>query len=211
MSALTAALPRAETVTWAALGDSFTAGSQRDELTWATLAARSLSGPARRLELVCLAEIGATCGQLIDRQLDAAIATDPDLVSLICGANDVIGSVRPRIDAIASTLDGLWFGLRSALGRRPMLTSTYPALGPRNLGPRSRSRIAAGLRELNVSIRAIAGRHGIACIELEDHPGSGVPANFAADGLHPSPLGQLVTASTIAPVIEPMIREEIGR
>lgn len=202
------ATPGAGVIAWAALGDSFTAGTQPGELTWTAIAARSLSAPRAKLEVSCFAMAGATCSQVTDLQLEAAIETDPDLVSLICGANDVIASVRPRVDAIASALDGLWFALRSALPGRAMLTATYPALGPRNLGPRTRSRIAGGLRELNVAIRATAARHDLVCVDLEGHPGNGDRANFAADGLHPSPLGQLVAASTFAPAIEMLIREE---
>ncbi|MFN8151138.1 MAG: SGNH/GDSL hydrolase family protein [Solirubrobacterales bacterium] len=199
---------RSRVLTWAALGDSLTAGSRKGELTWASITARSLSSSDLELDLVCLAEPGATCSAVTDRQLEAAIAADPQIVSLICGANDVIGSVRPRVEVVASSLDGLWFSLRSALPAASMLTCTYPAHGPRNLGPRSRERIAAGLRELNAAIRLLAGRHRIACADLEGHPGVGDAANFAADGLHPSALGQLLMAGTIAPLIQPLIDEE---
>ncbi len=196
-------------VVWAALGDSFTAGSRPGEWTWAAIAARTLSCPARPVELRCLAATGATCRQVADEQLEPAIASNPGFVSLICGANDVIGSVRPRVETIASALDGLWFALRSALPGRPLLTATYPALGPQRYGPRTRARIAAALGELNRSIRAVAARHAVACVDLEVHPGNGERANFAADGLHPSPLGQLLAAGAIAPAIAPLIREEI--
>ena len=198
---------RPATVRWVAMGDSFSAGVNAGEMTWARIAARAVSTPARPVELFCLAQAGATTAEVAERQLEAAIEADPVLVSLICGANDVIGSVRPRPDEILAELDGLWASLRSALGARPMLTGTYPAQAPRSLGPRSRDRIERGLGQLNDGIRELAASHGVVCVELDGHPGEADPANFAEDGLHPSPVGHERAAATIAPAIDVLLSE----
>jgi lysophospholipase L1-like esterase len=76
--------------TYVALGDSFTAGT--GEEPWPDQVARGL-GPG--LSYTNLAVFGATSADVEEGQLERALELGPDLVSLICGANDVLESVRP--------------------------------------------------------------------------------------------------------------------
>ena len=75
--------------TYVAMGDSFTAGVDPSVPRWADELARSLGGP-----YVNLAEVGATSEQVENEQLEQALALSPDVVTLVCGANDVLYSTR---------------------------------------------------------------------------------------------------------------------
>lgn len=96
---------------YVAVGDSFTEGVG-DETPdgrcrgWADLVAEVLGGAASPpgLEYANLAVRGKLLGQIIDDQLDAAIALRPDLVSFAGGGNDLL---RPgaRLPALLRLLD----------------------------------------------------------------------------------------------------------
>ena len=81
--------------TYVALGDSFTAGLVPGEPRWADEVARAL-GPDTRYEN--LAWVGATSSDVEHKQLDKALGLSPDVVTIVCGANDVLESVRPDAD-----------------------------------------------------------------------------------------------------------------
>ena len=76
--------------TYVALGDSFTSGLVDGESRWPDQVARAL-GPEVRY--VNLAWVGATSEDVERVQLARALELDPDLITLICGANTEPGSV----------------------------------------------------------------------------------------------------------------------
>jgi lysophospholipase L1-like esterase len=208
MSGLISALPGAATVDasssravrWAALGDSFTAGTSPGERTWSLIVSEQLA-PFRRVEVTNLARVGARASEVEMEQLDATIELEPDVVTVICGGNDVIGQVRPRIDDFRSAFTQIWERLATGAPAASVLTATYPVAAPDAMGPRTRERITRGLDELNHAIRDVAAGFGGTCIELTGHPGQGDRRNFAADGLHPSPSGHRAAAAVIGPAI----------
>ena len=75
--------------TYVALGDSFTAGLVAGEPRWADEVARAL-GPETRYEN--LAWVGATSSDVERVQLERALSLNPDVVTIVCGANDVLFS-----------------------------------------------------------------------------------------------------------------------
>jgi lysophospholipase L1-like esterase len=181
---------------FAALGDSFTAGTGcPPEVRWADRLARALRSRRDRLVYVNYAAEGATSTDLLDRQLGAALQLEPELVTVICGANDVLESVRPDVDACAERIAEIFDRLRDSVPGAVTVTATAPErwnfLG---LGPRTRRRVQDGLRYLNRSIRAIAAEREIPWLEVVGHPGLDDPENFTDDGLHPSPIGHARTA-----------------
>ena len=50
-------------------------------------------------------------------------------------------------------------------------------------------RLDTGIEFVNDAIRRLAAEHGAHLVEVSGHPGLNDSRNFAADGLHPSPLG----------------------
>jgi lysophospholipase L1-like esterase len=173
--------------TYVALGDSFTSGLESGEPRWADEVARVL-GPGVRYEN--LAWVGATSADVERVQLSRAVELDPDLITLICGANDVLESVRPDPREYAERLSRMYARLRGEAPRALLLTATYPDISRfLDLRPRSRERVQKGMRRFNDAARAVARRHRVALLEYFDDPAADERGTYAADGFHPSPEG----------------------
>lgn len=173
--------------TYVAMGDSFTAGLEPEKGRWPDELARAL-GPDTHYEN--LATVGATSEHVEREQLPRAIELEPDVVTLVCGANDVLESTRPDPETYAARLSRMFGRLRRAAPHAEILTATYPDLSRfLDLRPRSRARVVKGMRRFNEASRAVARRHGIVLLEGSDHPAARHRATFAEDGIHPSPEG----------------------
>ena len=179
--------------TYVALGDSFTSGLADGESRWADQVARAL-GPGVRYEN--LAWVGATSEDVETVQLARALSLEPDLVTLICGANDVLESVRPDESAYAERLGRMWARLRSERPSAVLLTATYPDISRfLDLRPHTRARVQQGMRTFNSACRRAASRYGVALLEGFDHPAADDRSTYAADGFHPSPEGHRAAAA----------------
>jgi lysophospholipase L1-like esterase len=181
---------------YAALGDSFTAGRGIGERArWADRLASSLRADQPRLAYNNLAVDGATSEAVLE-QVGPAIQLEPDLVTVVCGANDVIGSVRPDLDGYGRNLATILARLAQGLPRVALLTATYPE-GWRflELRPRTRARVVDGIRSLNEVTRRVAAARSVPVLDVVAHPGLDEPANFLADGLHPSSTGHARAAA----------------
>jgi lysophospholipase L1-like esterase len=188
---------------YAALGDSFTAGTGcAPGEGWADRLAARLRARNPRLLYRNLAVDGATSADVLG-QLPAALQLEPDLVSVVCGGNDVLRSRRPDIEGYGKRLGSIFSRLRAVLPGTTVVTATSPArwafLG---LGPRTSQRVEAAIAELNDATRRIAASHHVLCLEVADHPGLEDPENFAADGLHPSAVGHARAARAFARLLD---------
>jgi lysophospholipase L1-like esterase len=173
--------------TYVALGDSFTAGLVAGEPRWADEVARAL-GPGVRYEN--LAWVGATSADVEQKQLDRALALGPDVVTIVCGANDVLESVRPDPDAYARRLARMFARLRGEAPEAEVVTATYPDISRfLDLRPRTRERVEKGMRVFNEACRRVARSHGVALLEGFDHPAATDRDTYAEDGFHPSEEG----------------------
>jgi phosphatidylinositol alpha 1,6-mannosyltransferase len=172
------------------MGDSFTAGVDPSVPRWADELAHSLGG-----FYVNLAEVGATSEHVEEEQLERALDLSPDVVTLVCGANDVLLSTRPDPDAYAARLSRMFARLRRERPDVMILTATYPDISRfLDLRPRSRSRVERGMRRFNAACRKVASRHGVVLLEGFDHPATSERSTFAADGFHPSEEGHRAAA-----------------
>jgi phosphatidylinositol alpha 1,6-mannosyltransferase len=173
--------------TYAALGDSFTAGLEDGAPRWADEVARAL-GPGTRY--ANLAWVGATSEDVERLQLERAVELRPDLVTIVCGANDVLASTRPDPSAYARRLSRMFARLRRELPDAEVITATYPDISRfLDLRPRSRARVEEGMRRFNAACRAVARRHDVVLLEGFDHPAATARDTFADDGFHPSAEG----------------------
>ena len=187
---------RAELRLYVAIGDSFTAGTGcAHGEAWPDRLAAKLRRRHRRLALRNLASHGATSAAVLD-QLPEALQLEPDLVTVVCGPNDVLRSTRPDHEGYARRLTTIFVRLRDANPDVRIATATAPDRWDfLELGPRTRARVESGIERLNAATRSVAARHGVACLDVAAHPGLHDPENFAADGLHPSPLGHARAAA----------------
>jgi lysophospholipase L1-like esterase len=173
--------------TYVALGDSFTAGLEPGKPRWPDELAEAFAPDVRYENL---AEVGATSERVEREQLPRALELRPDLVTLVCGANDVLDSTRPDPDAYAARLSSMFARLRHGAPNAEILTATYPDLSRFvELRPRSRARVERGMRLINAACRAMARRYEVVLLEGVDHPMARLRAAFADDGFHPSAEG----------------------
>jgi lysophospholipase L1-like esterase len=195
---------RGEPLCYVALGDSFTAGKGcAPGERWADRLAAGLGMLHSAVGYYNLATDGATSADVLERQVGEALQLEPDLVTVICGANDVLSSVRPDADGYRRRLAAILDGLRAGLPRVAILTATSPE-GWRflELRPRTRARVMRGIRAINTATRAVARERGIPCLDVVNHPGLDEPENFSPDGLHPSPSGHARAAVEFARALE---------
>jgi lysophospholipase L1-like esterase len=184
---------------YAALGDSFTAGTGcAPGERWADRLAARLGAGDPGFEYVNFAFEGATSEQVLD-QLEATLRLDPDLATVVCGANDVLFSVRPDADAYRSRLAGIFTALGDAVPGVRIMTATAPErFDFLELGPRTRRRLERGIVAFNQVTRELAAEFEIPCLDVAGHPGLAEPENFVADGMHPSAHGHAHAAAGFA-------------
>lgn len=188
---------------YVALGDSFTAGNGLEpRRRWPDLLAAELSAGRENFNYLNLARDGADSRQVL-ATIRPAIELQPDLITMTCGANDVLLSTRPDLDGFEGRFDYMLRQLRDGIPELRLLVSTYPdGWEMPGLGPRTAQRIDRGIRAVNRTIIELAFAHGVPCMDVTSHPGAKEPGNLDADGLHPSALGHRRAAVEYAQAIE---------
>lgn len=182
---------------YVALGDSQTEGlNDGDDATgyrgWADRLAEQLAVLEPDLLYANLAVRGKTVGQIRSEQLDAALALQPDLATVMGGLNDIL---RPHCDmaAVVADLDDIFAAL-TATGAR-VATSTFPDVSKI---VRIARRLVPRVLELNAGIREAAGRHGVAVLDSFGVPVVTDPRIWSADRIHATPLGHQRIADAMA-------------
>lgn len=198
---------------YVALGDSFSAGVP-GQTPWPELAANALADHSPGLYFGNFARVGVASHEVAADQLGPALARQPDLVSLVCGANDVIQSVRPDAHEFARTLAAMLDRIAAAAPRALIATATYPPVSPGWCRPRTRARVHDGIRAFNAAVRRVSAERRVVCLDWERRSEVGMPQMFAADGFHPSQHGhRLAAGAFIAAVdaaLEPQIQTEVA-
>jgi lysophospholipase L1-like esterase len=149
---------------YVALGDSFTEGMSDPDpgrpgqyVGWADRLAVHLGGYAadagQTFGYANLAVRGRLLADIVGPQLDAALALEPDLVSIVGGGNDIL---RPTadIDALAAQLEAAVARIRATGADVLMATPVDPADAP--IVKATRGRVGA----YSAFIWGIAQRHG---------------------------------------------------
>lgn len=202
-------LSRVRELLYVALGDSTAVG----------VGARSGGGYPERLvarlrpahpglKLLNLGQSGATTSDVLEAQLPRARRTQPRIVTLGIGINDV-GLQLPD-DAFALNLEEIVVALREL--RAPIVISNIPdlALSPAVSRLVPRSLYERRIELFNVHVTATAARHGLTLIDLyawsrEVLPGR--PDLFCPDGFHPSAAGYDVWAERMLSPFAALLRD----
>ncbi|TXN31993.1 SGNH/GDSL hydrolase family protein [Lacisediminihabitans profunda] len=182
---------------YVALGDSFTEGigdpeprSPGGNRGWADRVAEVLSEQTDDFAYANLAIRGRLLRQIVDEQVEPALALRPDLITISAGGNDLI---RPNgdPDRLAAQLEKAVTRLRS--NDATVVLFNGPDIGMTPVLNRARGKVAI----YNENLRAIAVRHDLvvadmwALRELQD------PRMWAADRLHFSPIGHNTIARMV--------------
>jgi lysophospholipase L1-like esterase len=188
---------------YAALGDSFTAGRDSvDAERWADLLAAGMRRVNPDLRYENFAVDGATSAEVLDQQVEPALALEPDFVSVICGANDVLLATRPDVTGYAERIDKILSRLREGAPEAALVTATAPESWHfMEMRPRTEQRLIKATTELNEVTRATAKRYGVLCLPVAGNEALRDPDTFSADGLHPSSAGHRFAAEQAAIVL----------
>ena len=182
---------------YVALGDSFTEGVGDPDPArpnglrgWADRVAEVLAEQTDDFGYANLAIRGRKLGSIIAEQLDAAIALEPDLVSIHGGGNDVL---RPRvdIDALAATYDTAIARL-AATGAQVVMFTVYDPGSGGIYGP-VRGRMAI----FNEWVREIADRHGATLVDMWRMREVEIAGAMDADRMHLNALGHTYIAREV--------------
>jgi lysophospholipase L1-like esterase len=197
---------------YAALGDSFTAG--RESVIgerWADRIAAGLRQANPDLVYENLAVDGADSAEVLE-QVPVATALRPDLVTVICGANDVLLTTRPDVEGYEERFARILTALRAELPEAAIVTGTAPESWHfMDLRPRTRKRIADATEALNEATLRIAAEHErVMCLPVAGHPALEDAANYAADGLHASRLGHELIARETGRYLQEQFGIELG-
>jgi lysophospholipase L1-like esterase len=202
--------PNASALRYVALGDSYTIGTALDRADgrFPDQLAATLAGSATPLTLTAnLGVNGYTSANLIDRELPALDALDPQFVTVLIGVNDVVQGVpRDRYEAnVIKILDDL-------LGRLPanrIVTVAVPDYTVTPSGgdfgdPRQQH---DGIVANNATMARLAAARGITYVDTFDISlGAATDlALVAGDGLHPSAIQYGRWVERIAPVVEGLL------
>jgi lysophospholipase L1-like esterase len=180
-----------------ALGDSFTEGIGDPEPLspgglrgWADRVAEELSEDHPDFAYANLAVRGRLFQQILDEQLEAALALRPDLVTLSAGGNDLVfrGSDPDRL---AEKLDPVVERL-SSTGATVVLF-TGPDWGATPLFGLIRGKVAI----FNEHLRTIATRHDAIIADLWSLRQLRDPVMWDPDRLHFSPMGHHTIAAMV--------------
>jgi lysophospholipase L1-like esterase len=176
---------------YAALGDSFTAGRDSvDAERWADLLAAGMRRVNPDLRYENLAVDGATSAEVLEQQLGPGLALEPDFITIICGANDVLLATRPDVATYAKNFDAILQRLREGAPQAMLVTATAPEGWQfMELRPRTEARLIEATKQLNDATREAAERYDVLCLPVAGHPALRDPDTFSADGLHPSSSG----------------------
>ncbi len=186
---------------YVAIGDSTTEGLEdpypdgSGYRGWADRLAQRLAGENPELEYANLAVRGKLARQVREEQLEAALALQPDLSTVVAGLNDTLRR-NCDVDAIAAHLDVMIGTLRGA--GATVVTMAFPDPVPVNgLARHARPRVFA----FNQRVREIAARHGALVVDFERDGAPPDRRHWHPDRLHANPDGHALIAEALAEVL----------
>lgn len=139
---------------------------------------------------------GRSTRQILEEQLEPAVAMKPDLVTLFSGTNDV---VKPRFDASAVGRDVEHMQRRLIEGGATVLGFTLPDLSL--VLPMARP-IAGRVHALNEALRAASRSTGTILVDFARHPVGSDPRLWGPDRLHANSAGHERIAAALAWALE---------
>jgi len=190
-TSLPVAPPR--TVVYTAIGASDAVGIGAFPLSrgYVPRLAEHLQGLPATVTLDNLGINGAHADDMVEAELPAAIASDPDVVTVWTGSNDLIAGVS--VDAFGAELDVLLGDLSTKTNALVFVADLVDLpSAPRFRQDPDPDVTAARVAAYNAVIAAAAEAHGCVLVQLSDTPLT--DDLFSIDGFHPNNDGYAVLA-----------------
>ena len=194
---------------YVALGDSYTIGTSVGIAErWPDQLVAAIGPMPPTLKLVAnLAVNGYTSRDVVDLELPALAAVEPEFVSLLIGVNDVVQGVpentyRRNVDRFLDDLVGRLGADRILVVTIPDYTVTPAGADYGDPGPQ-----AARVRLFNEILAAIAASRGLRVVDVHELSlaAASDPSLVARDGLHPSGAQYARWVERILPAVEAML------
>ena len=183
---------------YVALGDSSTEGLEDPGTNgrhrgWADRFAKHVANAQRApLQYANLAIRGRKTRQILDEQLQPALAMRPDLATVFAGTNDVIRS-EFRADEVLADLRTMHVALRDAGAK--VLTITMPDISEiAPLAKKARPRLAV----FNDGVRALCAETGSLVLDVANDPTAVDKRYWHEDRLHANAEGHRLIAQGLA-------------
>jgi lysophospholipase L1-like esterase len=182
---------------YVALGDSFTEGigdphpgSANGLRGWADLVAAQLANHRADFRYANLAVRGRTMDDVLEEQVAAAMALEPDFVTIYAGLNDLL-KIRTDIDGMMARYAAAMACLQRAGAR--VLTFTAADIGAIPVFRRLRGRAAI----YNELLRAIVDELGVDLVDFWRLTEFRDPRSWDGDRIHLSPRGHTQIAARV--------------
>ncbi|MFD5815467.1 SGNH/GDSL hydrolase family protein [Streptomyces sp. NPDC127038] len=178
-------------VRFVALGDSLTEGVG-DRVGdrwrgWAELLAPGLAQADAPVSFTNLAVSGAQTWDVLERQTPAALALEPDIVSVVIGVNDTLRYTFD-IRSVAERLDTVYSAFRAR--GTTVLTACLPDPGSMLGLPAALARpLARRQHAVNAVVHALSERHGAMHLHAAEEEWLEDRSVWSSDRLHPGELG----------------------
>lgn len=182
---------------YVAIGDSSTEGlddpaGDGQYRGWADRLAVHVARAQGELLYANLAVRGRRTREILEQQLEPALAMRPELATVFSGTNDIIRSGFD-LDAMMRDIGTMQRALRDA--GATVLTFTMPDLS--EVMPMAR-RVAPRLLAFNAAVRALGEETGTIVVDLARHPVAADPRLWSDDRLHANSLGHERIAAALA-------------
>jgi lysophospholipase L1-like esterase len=194
---------------YVALGDSYTIGTavaQSERFPDQLVAALPQDPPA--LSLVAnLGVNGFTSRQLIDRELPALRALEPDLVTFLIGVNDVVQRVPPA--TYEANVKAILDDLRRRLPPERIIAIAIPdfTVTPQGASYGDPGAQSAAIRANNATMARLAAERSIAWVDILDLSLRAATDRtlVADDGLHPSGAQYALWVERLVPAVRSLL------
>jgi lysophospholipase L1-like esterase len=188
----------------AILGDSIAEGVREPhdgylDLSWIDRIADPLRAVAPGLTVMNLGVRDLLAAEVRERQLEAALAFQPDLSIVAAGGNDALRrSFVP--EQVARELDGIVGPLRQA-GADVLMIELMDIVSSGLVPAEYAGPLDERMRALADVTRTVAARHGAMLVEMRGHPASADPDVYSSDRLHLNARGHAIVATEAVRVL----------
>jgi acyl-CoA thioesterase I len=189
-------------VNYLALGDSTGVGvGARNGGYVARIFSRILSQrPGSRLTNLCVS--GATSSDVLEGQLDRGLTTDPNLVTLGIGINDIGHGFS--VEEFARNYEQIISTLRNKTRAQIIVTNIPDISSAPRIPQFARAQYQQAIVNFNQRLEAIAARYDVTVFDVHTTTREQLPAHpefFSGDGFHPSDAGYELWANEMWPVV----------